>query len=288
MSDQIPFSQPVADLVKKRHSCRSFEGSGLDPETLAALQACAAGVAPPFRSRLRFGIIDSQKVRADNFFSAGSYGMIKGARFYLSALVGKAESRPWEDIGFALETAVLYATDRGLGSCWIGGVFDRKSFSRALGMREDEMLPAVVAVGKPAGKRSLRDRLVRWGAKGDLRKPAAQIHFSRDWQTPLDYDEFPLWVPVLENVRLGPSASNKQPWRILWEGGRFHFFLSRDKAYSALMPQVDLQRIDLGIAMCHFQLSAQELGLAGEWRDANPRIQDTAGNFEYIASFEIG
>jgi hypothetical protein len=63
--------------------------------------------------------------------------------------------------------------------------------------------------------------------------------------------------------------------------------LSRDKAYSAMMPNVDLQRIDLGIAMCHFQLSAQELGLDGEWQDANPQLTDTPANFEYIISFVI-
>ncbi|MCX6554510.1 MAG: nitroreductase, partial [Candidatus Aminicenantes bacterium] len=91
----------------------------------------------------------------------------------------------------------------------------------------------------------------------------------------------------LECVRLAPSASNRQPWRILQQDGAFHFFLSRDKAYSAMMPHVDLQRIDLGIAMCHFQLSAAELGLAGGWQDEDPRLPATPANYEYIVSFVI-
>ena len=65
--------------------------------------------------------------------------------------------------------------------------------------------------------------------------------------------------------------------------GAFHFFLSRDKAYSAMMPNADLQRIDLGIAMCHFQLAAQELGLPGEWAVAEPQLPDTPANYEYIS-----
>jgi nitroreductase len=88
-------------------------------------------------------------------------------------------------------------------------------------------------------------------------------------------------------VRLGPSASNKQPWRIVLKEGGFHFFLDRDKAYSAMMPVADLQRIDLGIAMCHFQLAAAELGLAGEWRDGDPRLPETPANYEYIVTFVI-
>jgi hypothetical protein len=286
MMKKITFNQPVADLVKKRFSCRSFDGRGLEPNSLEALEKFPAALELPFKNTVRFGIIDNEVVRAGNLFSGGSYGLIKGVRYYLSALVKKDAPRCWEDIGFGLETLVLYATSLELGSCWIGGIFDRKHFGQALGIMEDEMLPAVVAVGRPAEKRSLRDRLVRWSAKGDMRKGPAEIFFAAGWGTPLHYEKIPQWAAVLENVRLAPSASNKQPWRIIMNDSGFHFFLSRDKAYSAMMPHVDLQRIDLGIAMCHFQLSAQELGLSGEWRSEEPVLPDTPTNFEYIVSFK--
>jgi nitroreductase len=287
MRKEIAFTQPVADLIKKRYSCRSFDGCGLEPEILVALEKFPTALEFPFASRLRFGVIDRERVRAENMFSAGSYGMIKGVRFYLTALVARDASRPWEDIGFALEATVLYATSLDLGSCWIGGIFDRRNFGKALGMGEKEMLPAVVAVGRPAARPSLRDRLVRWSAKGDMRKNKGELFFMADWKTPLPYEKWPSWAPVLEAVRLAPSASNKQPWRVIRTGSAFHFFLSRDKAYSAMMPFADLQRIDMGIAMCHFQLAAQELGLPGEWRDNEPHLPDTPANFEYIASFSI-
>ena len=287
MANKIMFNQPLADLVKKRSSCRSFDGRGLEPDTLAALDKFSAGLGLPFKNPVRFGVIDKQAVRAENLFSAGSYGMIKGVRYYLSALVKKGAPRCWEDVGFGLEALVLYATSLGLGSCWIGGIFDRRNFGRALGMGADEILPAVIAIGRPAEKRSLRDRLVRWGAKGDQRKEAAVIFFNGGWGTPLLPGDLPGWGPVLENVRLGPSASNKQPWRVIYRDGAFHLFLSRDKAYSAMMPFADLQRIDLGIAMCHFEFSAKEFGLAGQWSAIESQIPDTPENYEYIASFII-
>jgi hypothetical protein len=287
MLKKIFFSQPVVDLVKKRYSCRSFDGRGLESEVLEDLKKFPASLELPFGNRLRFGIIDGERVRVENMFSTGSYGMIKGVRFYLTALVARDAPRSWEDVGFALEAAVLYATALDLGSCWIGGIFDRKNFGKSLGMGEDELLPAVVAVGRPADRRSLRDRLVRWGAKGGMRKAPAALFFNNDWQTPFLYEDFPLWAPVLENVRFGPSASNKQPWRIIMKDNGFHFFLDRDRAYSVMMPNADLQRIDLGIAMCHFQLSTQELGLPGEWRSGIPALPGTPANFEYIISFMI-
>jgi nitroreductase len=287
MPRKITFTQPVADLIKKRYSCRSFDGHGVEPGMLAALEKFPAVLELPFASRLRFGVIDREKVRAENLFSTGSYGMIKGVRFYLTALVARDAPRPWEDIGFALEAAVLYATALDLGSCWIGGIFDRRNFGKALGMGENETLPAVVAVGRPAARPSLRDRLVRWSARGNLRKSKEYLFFMTDWKTPLPYEKWPSWAPVLEAVRLAPSASNKQPWRIVRLGAAWHFFLDRDKAYSAMMPFADLQRIDMGIAMCHFQLAAAELGLRGGWQDAAPEIPGTAAHFEYIASFLI-
>lgn len=277
--------RPLAELARLRYSCRSFDGRGLEPESLSRLEGIAAGVELPFGSRLRVGLIDNEKVRAANLFSAGSYGMIRGARFYLAALVRRQEPRRWEDAGFALEAAVLLATDLGLGSCWIGGVFDRKRFGRVLAIRQDEQLPAVVAVGWPAARRTLRDRLVRWSAKGNSRKAAAELFFAGRWDAPLSGEAAGPWAQALECVRLAPSASNKQPWRIARSAAAFHFFLARDRAYSALMPIADLQRIDLGIAMCHFQFAALELGLAGKWSVSDPRVPATPANYEYIASF---
>jgi len=285
MGNQIILGRPAMELIKERYSCRTFAGGAPEAAILARLEAFMAGLESPFAGTVRFGIIDNKKVRAENLFSAGSYGMIKGVRFYLSALVRKDEPRRWETAGFALETAVLFATSLGLGSCWIGGIFDRRNFGRALGMGEDELLPAVVALGWPADRRTLRDRLVRWSARGNLRKSPGALFFAGDWRTPLAYDQAPQWGSVLESVRLAPSASNKQPWRIIRLGDGFHFYLARNQAYGSLMPFVDLQRIDMGIAMCHFQLAAAEAGLKGGWVDGFPELPATPKNFEYIVSF---
>jgi len=47
---------------------------------------------------------------------------------------------------------------------------------------------------------------------------------------------------------------------------------------------VSLQEIDMGIAMCHFELTARELGLEGNWRqnESAPEIKP----WEYITSWQ--
>jgi hypothetical protein len=91
-------------------------------------------------------------------------------------------------------------------------------------------------------------------------------------------------------VRIGPSASNRQPWRIIKNGGRWHLYFARTPGYREstlvrLVTVADLQRMDMGIAMCHFELTARELGLEGEWVIDDPGIQRQDELTEYLVSW---
>jgi len=97
-------------------------------------------------------------------------------------------------------------------------------------------------------------------------------------------------------VRWAPSASNKQPWRLLRSGETWHFYLQRTKGYGkgssvfSLLRLADLQRVDMGIAMCHFELAARERGLAGRWVVEQPALDTSAEGLEYTVSWitEVG
>jgi hypothetical protein len=45
----------------------------------------------------------------------------------------------------------------------------------------------------------------------------------------------------------------------------------------------ELQNVDMGIAMCHFEISAKELGLKGDWSAYDPHIK--SAGMEYIVSW---
>ncbi len=280
-----PFSRPVTQLAKERVSCRTFQPGGLESRLIGRLLDTQKNVAPPFGTPMRAAVIDQEQVRAGNLFSQGTYGLISGTRHFLTAPMPTLSPHRDEDLGFFLETAVLTLTDWQIGTCWIGGVFDRKRFGAQIGLGEGESLPAVIAFGKPAGKRSLRDRLVRWSARGDRRKPGAELFFAGAFGVPLPLADGDPFGPVLECLRLAPSASNKQPWRVIRLREQFHFFLARDPIYQKLSPHVDLQRIDLGIAMAHFELAAREAGLPGGWLPGPPPAISLPRSTEFIATW---
>ena len=85
-------------------------------------------------------------------------------------------------------------------------------------------------------------------------------------------------------VRLGPSASNKQPWRVVRTNTACHFYEYKEPGYSDRLPY-DIQRIDMGIAACHFHLAAKEQSLIGHFDiDRKPDLT-CPENIEYVFSW---
>lgn len=87
-------------------------------------------------------------------------------------------------------------------------------------------------------------------------------------------------------LRLAPSASNKQPWRILKSEDAFHFYLKRTQGYNKMGKGTDLQKLDIGIAMSHFEIACKELKLKGEWTNMNPKITSPEID-EYCVTWKI-
>jgi hypothetical protein len=85
-------------------------------------------------------------------------------------------------------------------------------------------------------------------------------------------------------VRLGPSASNKQPWRVLLKDNACHFYEYKEPGYSAAF-SYDIQRVDMGIAAAHFDLSVKERGIKGHFDTACQPEVKLYDHLEYVFSW---
>jgi len=148
----------------------------------------------------------------------------------------------------------------------------------------DEMMPCASPLGYPAEKMSLRVAMMRRGVKADTRFPFGELFFSADG-TPLTKERAGELAEPLELVRLAPSAVNKQPWRVFADGDAVHFYEKKNKGFDTGATG-DLQKVDLGIALCHFALGAREAGLELRFSLDDPRLA-AAGDMEYIASWLV-
>jgi len=274
------FDTAIGELIRRRRSWRTYDGRPLEDAKKSLMQAFIDNLdPPPFSSRIRMALVDEPAGRAG---VKGTYGVIRGASTFL---VGAAPQGPrgLEDFGFSFEAAILSATDLDLGTCWMGGTFSRTMFGERIGLRPGEVVPAVSPLGYRADKRGVVDSLFRFSAGSAKRKPWQELFFEGDGRTPLTAASAGAFAEPLEMVRLAPSAANKQPWRLIVDGDAVHFLLERTAGFAGLWA-VDLQRIDMGIAMCHFELSAREAGLAGRWESRVPGLT-LPRRGEYIISW---
>jgi hypothetical protein len=223
----------------------------------------------PFPVKAAFRFIEI--AQEPNGVKMGTYGMIKGASVFIGAETPNT-AFALEALGYEFEQLILYLTTLRLGTCWLGGTFNRGEFKKAMGTSDDMLFPAVTPIGY-FEKKSLKETLVRGFVKADTRKPWETLFFDGCFQAPLTNAAAGAYAFPLEMVRLGPSASNKQPWRVVRAGDSYHFYEYKTPGYSSAF-NFDMQSLDMGIAACHFHLAAIEKGLNGAFIFGNvPEIE---------------
>jgi nitroreductase len=283
------FNQPTIEMIKQRYSCRIYQDRPVE-ESLQAqvIQFLAANTTAPFGSQVRFALVAAIEQDRRALRGLGTYGFIKDAAGFIIGAVGSSKKN-MEDYGYLMERAILFATGIGLGTCWLGGFFTRSSFARKLDLHSDEFMPAVASTGYAVENSRARDA-IRKRAGSDNRFQWETLFFEEEFGKPISNGQVGAYAGPLEMVRQGPSASNKQPWRIVRQGHAWHFYLHRTPGYgsglvSLFLRKCDLQRVDLGIAMCHFELTAREAGLDGSWVEKEPGITKPDGLTEYSVSW---
>jgi len=286
----VAYNQAITEIIGRRFSCRSYDPRPIEPELRDRLaEVLTASTKGPLGTGVRFELVSAGDNDLTVLKGLGTYGFIKGARGFIIGAVDQGD-KDMEDYGYLLERAVLFATDIGLGTCWLGGTFSKSNFSQTIALKENETLPAVAAVGYVADKRRWFESFVRQTAGSDSRLPWEELFFDGTFGTALPVETCGQFATPLEMVRLGPSAINKQPWRIIKDGTKWHFYLQRTRGYGsrnmALLKMADMQRIDMGIAMCHFEFTLREMGLSGEWVLAEQSIEKPDKQTEYIVTWQ--
>lgn len=284
----------IVRQIRARTSWRAYTGEPIQETALAELRAAMAEVEgkTPFGNRPRFEIISRAESGNVDLDGMVTYGVIKDPPAFLVGAIARGKG-DIEDFGFAFEALVLKATDLGLGTCWLGGTFSRSLFARAIRLGADELMPAISPIGQPTATRALRDRAMRLLARSRNRKPWRDLFFDETTDRPLtDLMAGPSCAIALEMVRLGPSARNRQPWRIIRRdaGKRFDLYVFREPGLAnGVKPGgIDMVRLDAGIALCHFELTARALGLAGQWTAAEVPAAKVPHTYEFIASWRCG
>ena len=267
----------AAQWINGRRSVRSFDGNPLTELEQHAILEYAQQTITPYAQHIEWRVLDA---KANGLPSP----VITGAHTYLAGKMRRA-AHAEEAFGYAFESVALFAASQGIGTTCIAGTMDRPAFERAMQLEEGEVMPCVTPLGHPAARMSLRESMMRKGVKADSRLPFDQLFFDGGLDTPLTAEKAGERAAVLELVRRAPSAVNRQPWRVVVSGDSVHFYEKQSKGFVDAKGW-DIQKVDMGIALCHFACGCRDCGLEAAFTLEDPGLDHPADTV-YIASFRL-
>ena len=265
----------ILEAIRSRRSVRTFDGTQLSPQDVKMILEFAESAENPYGLPIIWKILDAKKHGLNS-------PVIIGTDTFIAGKMGRGLHAE-EAFGYTFEKIVLFAETLGIGTTWIAGTMNRGAFERAMEVSDGEVMPCVSPLGYPAKKMSLREAMMRKGIKADRRLNNEELFFDGSFDKPLSKGSAGKLFEALEAVRLAPSAVNKQPWRCVYRDNKMHFYEKHSRGYVSENGW-DLQKIDLGIALCHFELAAKECGFDVSLEIADPAVP-VPENMEYIATY---
>ena len=269
--------QVSSELIRSRRSVRTFDDRALRADHLDQIREFMEEIPNPYGIPVEFRLLDAQQYGL-------SSPVLNHAETYVAAKVRRVPHAE-EAYGYSFETLVLFAESLGIGTVWIGGTMNRPAFETAMELKPDEMMPCVSPLGYAAKKMSLRETMMRKGVRADWREDGGSMFFDGSFDAPLTEEKAGALREALEAVRWAPSAVNKQPWRVVVAGDKVHFYEKKTKGYVSDATG-DLQKIDVGIALCHFDLMCRAAGRAPVFVIDDPGLR-TEEDTEYIATYDL-
>ncbi len=275
----------MINSIYKRTSTRTYKHEMLSEEEIKEIMDAIHShqvINGPFGNNFDF-TFNLNNSKLDQGQKIGTYGLIKN----VPAFVGGVSKNTMEsiiDFGFVFEHLILELTTKGFDTCWLGGTFKRKEYREQL--LENEIIPAISPVGHRAKKRALVDIAMRKMAGAKKRLPTSILFKQYLNELPVDMTIKSSINTCLELVQLGPSASNKQPWRLYVDNDIIHFYIERTNKYPSVSLGYDIQALDIGIALCHFSIGLHHFEKTFHFQKLEQ--VKTFSNQDYILSIQIG
>lgn len=273
----------MLEAIKNRKSVRQYEAQGIDETLFQKVRDCVNTAKVLYNDiGLRIEVVqDGTKIHQVMNGFLGSYGKVKSPHYLV--VISETKEGYHENVGYTMEEIVLGMTALGLGTCWIGGFFDRELIKRVISMAAGEKAVVIIAFGYE--KRGMWGEAVRNFAGFAKRKMIEEIAFHQELGKNINefLEQNPLWQEILACVRLAPSAVNLQPWRMIFKEDRIDLYAKSNISVKS-SEDTKMHRIDLGIAMKHLEIACQAYDIPGVFKRQE---HDLIQGHEYISSFKL-
>ncbi len=176
------------NIIKVRRSIRSYSNKEVEDEKINYVLE-SARLAPSWGNGQcwHFIVIKDKKIIKDLSRTSIINQWLKKAPIVIVACGDPKQSGLRNninyfivDVSIALEHIILAATDKGLGTCWIGG-FNEKKVKIILGIPEHIRVIALTPLGYPAEKELFFENVAKIITQSKKRKNLDQIIHYDKW-----------------------------------------------------------------------------------------------------------
>lgn len=222
----------LLNVIEQRRSRRKYLPTAIESSDVQVLQANISELNNKENLKMRLVIDNGEAFNG----LRKSYGMFSGVQNYIALICDKTDIITLEKLGYLGERLVLQATALGLGTCWVGGTFDRASCPFELS--EGESVVCTITVGNVLPERSAKEKLVHTFTHRKSKTIEQMVSTT---------GSVPEWfLDGMQAVVKAPSAVNRQPV----------MFSYKDGIVTASVKDITGESfaLDLGIAKLHFEL----------------------------------
>jgi nitroreductase len=176
-----------SSVIKSRESIRDYSSKKVEDEKIKYILECGR-LAPSWTNRQcwQFIVVKDKKIIKELSKASIINRWLKNTPIVIVACGDPKQSGVRNkinyfmvDVSIALEHIVLAATDKGLGTCWIGG-FSENKVKRILEIPDRIRVVALTPLGYPAGKKGLIGKAAKIVTQSKKRKSLDKItHFNK-------------------------------------------------------------------------------------------------------------
>jgi nitroreductase len=257
------------DAIFFRKSIRKYADHPLPPEVLETIRnLCGKSETLYEKIPIRVHIVESgQDIQHLGGTLIGNYTKVKAPHYLV--VTSEETDGYLENIGYALEHLILQLTSMGIGTCWIGGMVKGCPLDRIVPIDKNHIPVMVIAFGAPFHEGELTANIVESKKRKEI-KEFVEGAMDKDL------------LRIMDSVRLAPSSMNSQPWRFSVKDSEIDVY-ARIRGFLGIQPLELLNRIDVGIALCHFAVASAHFSMPFSFRRLSGRERD---GLSYITTIQ--
>lgn len=245
------------EMIGIRQSIRDFQMKELAEPEMNAIYKYMKEILPLYPD-IPYQIVIHNAM--EEAFQKGTALFSVKAPYYISFMSKRAPGY-LENAGYILEELSLFLNTKGIGSCYQGALKvekDTREMTEVLVMAAGYPKPYIYREEGSAKRLPLNKLCVF------KEEPDKEV------------------VTILKAAALAPSSLNGQPWRFVVYKNRIHVFVQKNTLKTALFSK--MRMIDIGIALNHMMVAAEELWVEAELKALDNISNQSFKRNEYVIS----